>query len=373
MSDGNKTEKPTHKKLEDAKKEGNHRFSDAVVTFATTFFGICVCYSILSDIPQRFDRSLQAAIVLSNQPDFNAQAVNFFIVAAKEILPPTFAIFGTIVLSAIIANIMQVGFVFQGAKIKKGITFEQGLNPVSNVKNVVSKHSLVKFFTSFIKVLVITYVCYHWIESDSGLADRLVSTNHELGGLLMAASIAGKIALIALILTLPVVVMDWGFIAAFYIKDNMMGKDEVQREHKEAEGDPGVKSQRKALAREIVEGSPHDRIPSASAVVRNPTHIAVALRFEPASSPMPYIIAMGEGEQATSIIKRAKEAGVPSYENVPFARAMFAQAKENEHVPLALSEEAVNFVYWLQNNYPERVFYEAEFTDMMTRIGDVKR
>jgi flagellar biosynthesis protein FlhB len=372
MSEGNKTELPTPKKIEDSEKEGNFLFSDSIVTFVTLFVGISVCYAALADVPQRFDRALQAALVMGQYPDFAASAQNFFIILAKETLPPAFMLFGFVALASILSNIVQVGFVFQLAKIKKGVTFEQGLNPVSNAKNLFSKHTLAKFFISFFELAILVWGVYYDISSDTTLNDRLLSCQQDaLCGLWALAHIGGKIALLALAWTIPVVASHYLITAKFYEQDNMMSKDEKEREFKEQEGDPEMKSHRKQFAHELING--HDRLPSASVVLRNPTHIAIALRYEPNVSPMPYVLGVAKDASALAIIANAQKLGVPLYTNVPFARALVDNVAANEHVPLAYSESIVPLIYWLKNHHPERVFTETEFASTITRIGDVKR
>jgi type III secretion protein U len=159
--------------------------------------------------------------------------------------------------------------------------------------------------------------------------------------------------------------------AKFYTMDNMMGKDEVEREHKELEGNPEVKSHRRQLAQEIVLGG-DDRLGNASVVVRNPTHIAVALRYEPAVSPVPYIIGMRSGAAALAVIRRAEKLGVPLYTDITLARGIFATGSDNTHVSLEHSAQIVPLIYWLQNNHPDRVFAQSEFASI-TQVGDVKR
>ena len=371
MSEGNKTEKPTPKKLEDARKEGNFLFSEAIVTWTVLFFGILASYFVLSSLAGTFERCLAAAITLGNQPDFNAAAHNFWLILLRETLAPTALVFGTVMVFAIISNIGQVGFVFSGVKIRKGLSFEQGINPVSNAKNLFSKHTLARFIFSTIKVSLLLWFTYHTIVSDARFADQFWGGRmDELTGLSQVGALLVKVAFYALLITLPVCVLDWGVVALFYQNDNMMSHDELMKEIKETEGNPEIKSHRKAIAREIL--ADHGRLANASAVVRNPTHIAVVLRYEPASSPMPYVMDMASGERALAIMQEAQKMGVPLHTDIPLARAVFATGAPNTHIPLALSEKVVPFIYWLQASHPDRVFTQSEFASL-PGIGNVRR
>lgn len=372
MSDSNKTELPTEKRLEKAREEGNFLFSDSIVQWATMVAGIAMCYWALMDLPQRFDRSLANAITLGQMTYFPSAVQSFLVVLMREVLPPTAMVMGAVVLFSIASNIAQVGFVFQGAKIKKGITFEQGLNVVANAKNIFSKHSLMNLFVQIVKTLIVCWIAYRLIHDDKMLVERFYSHRLDLvGSLVEMGWLLATLFMYILLALIPVVGLDYGVKYMFYQKDNMMSKDDIKKEHKEAEGDPEVKSHRKAEGRRILEEI--DRLPNASAVIRNPTHIAVVVRYEPNKMPVPYVLDMQEEEKALILIEEAKRLGIPLYEDIPLARGIFARGQVDEHIPLDLAEQTVRFTHWLRKNHPDRIFYQGEFTDILTRIGDVKR
>lgn len=367
-SNSNKTELPTKKKIQDARKEGNFLFAETVVHFCTLFTGIGAVYLVMVEMPYRFDRLLSATIYLMRLENFNNAVSDFFTILMREMLPPSAMVFITVAVFSIIGNVMQVGFVFQGAKLKKGLEY---MNPVTNVKNLFSKQTLTKFVLSIIKICLILFISYKLMIDDVAFSDRVFSHRLDiLSAMVDVGMTLWKIMMITLLSLIPIAMIDYGTAWLYYRQDNMMSKDEVKREHKEEEGDPEVKSHRKAIGRELIE-SP-DRLGGASAVIRNPTHIAVVVRYEPNTSPMPYITEMAEGRLAKAIIKRAEAMGVPLYEDIPFARAIFAKGKVDTHIPVELSEKVVSFVYWLQNKHPDRVFDQPEFTDILARIGDVK-
>jgi type III secretion protein U len=369
QSQGNKTEKPTHKRLEDARKKGNFLFSEFVVQLATLMVGTCAVYFIMSDLPQRFDRALVGAIVLGQNGNFGGAMQNFLVILAQEVLPPTAMIMGVVCFFSIASNISQVGFVFQGAKLTRGLEM---VNPVTNAKNLFSKHTLTNFILSIIKVLIVCFVTYKLLIDDKALVNNIYAHRLDvMGASIYTGEKLWRLCMTVLASLVPIAILDYALKAYYYQKDNMMSKDEVQREHKEAEGDPKMKSQRKAMGRELVEGM--DRLPNASAVIRNPTHIAVVVRYEPSVAPVPYITLMETDNLAMEIIHRAKQLGIPLYEDVPLARALYATGEVDTHMPLELSEKIVPFVYWLQAHHPERVYDRPEFSDLDTRIGNVKR
>lgn len=117
-----------------------------------------------------------------------------------------------------------------------------------------------------------------------------------------------------------------------------------------------MKGHRKQVAHEIVNEDPAPRARDASVVVRNPTHVAVALRYEPGLVPLPYVICKGMGVQAERIIAEAERHGVPTFEDVPLARGLNDACEVGDAVPTAYVEPVARVIRWLFLNYPQRVF-----------------
>ena len=155
---------------------------------------------------------------------------------------------------------------------------------------------------------------------------------------------------------LPIAVADWVIQRHFYMKDLMMSIDEVHREYKEQEGSPEMKGHRRQVAHEIVHEDPAPKARDASVVIRNPTHVAVALRYEPDIVPLPYVVCKGTDQLAARIIREAERNGVPTFEDVPLARGLNDACEEGEHVPSAYIEPVAKVIRWLYLNYPDKVF-----------------
>ena len=118
-----------------------------------------------------------------------------------------------------------------------------------------------------------------------------------------------------------------------HTKSLMMSKEEVKREYKESEGDPIVKGARKQLANQLIMGDVKKQVPRSSAVVVNPTHLAVAIRYKEGQTPLPIIVAKGRDQVAYEIRTEAELAGVPIFRNVPLARQLFADCEVDDYVP----------------------------------------
>jgi flagellar biosynthetic protein FlhB len=115
-----------------------------------------------------------------------------------------------------------------------------------------------------------------------------------------------------------------------------MSKQEVKEEYKQTEGDPQVKGKIRDLQRQRARNRMMQQVPQADVVIRNPTHFAVALRYKPEKDNAPVVLAKGQDELALRIVKVAEEHGVTVIENVPLARALYAQAELDREIPPAL-------------------------------------
>lgn len=377
MGESNKTLPPTEKKLQDTReKQGSYLFSNEIVSVSLIGFGMMVLLYIAFQVPAMFDRLLALSLRYVSTPDPNLlNATSDFVqVGFSQIMMYGSIAFGVAIIVGIVANVAQVGWVFSFVKIEKGLNFEQGLNIVTNAKNLFSKRSLVNFLMSIVKVLIICYTSYYVISHDHRLIDDVLSCRSDL---LCALSVGGwrvfTVMLYVIVALIPVAGLDYLIQRKLYIGENMMSHDELEREHKDTEGDPHMRAHRKRFAREIVEGD-FTRVGNASAVIRNPTHIAIAVRYEPQTMALPYVVAMGSEDEALQIIAEAERHGVPSYVNVPLARAMVQDCRPDQYVPLKHMDGMVKFAAWLEQTHPERVFKVSEFASVgNVRLGDVRR
>ena len=115
-----------------------------------------------------------------------------------------------------------------------------------------------------------------------------------------------------------------------------MSKQEIKEEYKQTEGDPQIKSRIKEVQRKMAQSRMMQQVPQADVVVRNPTHYAVALRYKQGQDGAPVVLAKGQDELAMRIVKKAEECGIAVIENVPLARALYAEAALDQEIPPSL-------------------------------------
>ena len=142
-------------------------------------------------------------------------------------------------------------------------------------------------------------------------------------------------------------VADYGLKYYAFHEQHRMSRDEVRREYKENNGDPLVRSKRKALARELANAPVQQRVAVANVVVTNPTHFAVALQYDPETTPLPIVVAKGVDEQAAAIREAARRSGIPLYEDRPLARALYARVEEGDYIDAESVEAVANVFGWL--------------------------
>ena len=221
------------------------------------------------------------------------------------------------------------------------------LNPVSNLQQIFSMKNIVECIKSIIKVCFLSAIIYFVLRDSfqplilipaSGLAAAGVAVADMLKTLVIYSFIGfGAMSLLDLI---------WQRYQ--HIKNLMMSMDEIKQEYKQLEGDPHVKSHRKGLAKEIAMGEMVLKTRKSSVVVTNPTHLAIALYYEPSVTPLPVVLAKGQDGLAFQMVDMAKQYGIPVMQNINLARALMSFAKIDQYIPSDLIEPVAEILVALR-------------------------
>lgn len=353
---GEKTEPATSKKLQDARNEGQVAKSqelNSALSLIALFIMLKIFISYIGDnlfqifaliynkIPDIIDESIGGMT-----PYLAAMVVNNTLIVILKILAPVFII-GFLV--ALLSNIFQVGWKVTGKPMKPKFS---KLNPLSGFKRIISKDSMFELLKSIAKVGVITYVAYTSIR---GHQDELflVYDIPLLQVVLLVGSIvldAGlKISMVYLVLGLA----DWFYQKHKFKEEMKMTKQEVKDEYKNTEGNPEIKGRQRSRMREASQRRMMQNLPSADVVITNPTHYAVAIRYDASQYSAPIVVAKGEDFLAMKIKDAAKEHQIEIVENKPLARMLYANVDVGEEVPPELYQavaEVLAFVYSLKEN-----------------------
>jgi flagellar biosynthetic protein FlhB len=248
----------------------------------------------------------------------------------------------------VMANVLQVGFLFTGEPLIPNLS---KIDPIAGFKRLFSMRSLVETVKNIIKLAIIAYVAYATLIAEFPkmmmLSDASIKT--ILGFTADTTySIVMRVALVLAILA----ILDYAYNRYDHEKKLKMTKQEIKDEHKQMEGDPKVKSRIKSMQREIARRRMMQEVPKATVVVTNPTYIAIAMRYEPRESDSPVVMEKGKRLIAARIKQIAIENGIPIVEDKPLARAMYDKVVVGFPIPadfFAAVAEIMAYVYRLKH------------------------
>lgn len=339
---GEKTEEPTQKKLDDARKKGQSPKSqdvNAAVGLAGLLIALVVtAEGMLDRLSQMLVRVLQQGLAARSNQDMLALMVDML----KNGIAATLPFIAASVALGVVASFAQVGFNLSFDPISP--KFDK-LNPAEGLKKLFSVRSLIDFLKMVVKAIALGAVLWVMIK---GMVPLLVGASYfdPAGVGVLAWKAIVKLLAAGCLVFVVVGPVDFGLQRWLFKRDQKMSKDEVKREHKESEGDPQLKGQRKQIAHEMATSPPEKRVPGASVVVTNPTHYAVALRYEPGETPLPVVVAKGMDAEALRIRAIAERSGVPIVGNPPLARALH-KLKLDDPIPEELFEAVATVLRWV--------------------------
>jgi len=253
-------------------------------------------------------------------------------------------VLGVGVLMALLASYAQVGVLFTGEPLK--MKFEK-INPIQGAKQIFSMRSMVEFLKSMLKVTIIGLIAFSILWGERSTLLTLSSVPLE-GILHYISSLTLRLGLFVGAALLVLALFDYAYQKYEYEKNLRMSKQDIKDEYKKTEGDPLIKSKIREKQRRMAMQRMMQEVPKADVVITNPTHFAVAIRYDGAEMDAPRVIAKGADYVALRMKQVAKEHDVPLMENKPLARALYAQVEIGESIPQELFQavaEVLAFVY----------------------------
>lgn len=347
-----KTEPATQKKLEDARKEGQVAKSREI----GNGLGLLALFLVLkfwsSHMGTQFLEVFTA--MYSKIPDVTSLIGNtvpendLFILFKESVIQVIL-----IVLPVFIVGFLVV-FLSDYAQVKWKPTAKplqpkfSKMNPIKGFKKIFSANSIVELIKSIAKILLILYVCYSYIKDRSNLLFLLYDLT-----LMQAINLIGKtiidlgirISVIYMILALA----DFAYQKYKFNKDMKMTKQEVKEEYKNQEGNPEIKGKIRQRMREVSQRRMMQSLPEADVVITNPTHYAVAIKYDPEHYEAPIVIAKGEDYLAKRIKDVARENDIEIVENKPLARMLYANVDIGQQIPPELYEAVAGVLAFVFN------------------------
>ncbi len=330
--DEGRTEQPSEYKLEKARKEGrvakSQEISGALVLLlcvVTIFFLARWFFSEIITVFKFYFTQCASADV--KNPAFLPAFFNIFI---KCVLP-----IGLIsAVSAVTANIVQTkGFIFSLKPIEPKFSkivpkFGEYLK-----KTIFSMKGLFNVAKSFGKVIIICFVGYLYIKKDLFTLIDIIDNGDVAGALSQVARMAAQILITVAVLFLALSIPDYFVQRHDFMEEMKMTKQEVKEEYKEMEGDPEVKSKLQQMQRQLLSQNVRKAVAESDVVIANPTHFAVALKYDTSVADSPMVNAKGEDNQALLIRRIAEENHVPVVENRPVARELYTNVEVGDIIP----------------------------------------
>lgn len=334
--DQEKSEQATPFKLEEARRKGQVFKSLDVNSLFMIAGGIGLLAiggtRFLADTLRLQRRILEQAPTVSFEISEFMMWCGSLVTALAFILTPFFL---TVLLIAVFSNLAQTGPIFTFFPLKPD---PKRINPVQGFKRVFSKRMLFEAAKTLIKLSLLATVAYLVIMSmlPGVLAMPQIDPKGYAPVLLDAIlSLAFKLALVLLI----VAILDFAYTRWDYGKKMRMSRRELKEEVKRREGDPHVRAKIKELQREAAKRSKSlGRVPDADVLITNPTHFAVALRYERESMRAPRLIAKGSGDIVEKMKRLARRGGVPVIERPPLARQLFREVDIDQAIPEGVYE-----------------------------------
>lgn len=326
-----KTEEATPKKKSDSRKKGQIARSKDVgvaLTMVVCTIAVSACWNMMIN---GFKEVMIYFLQLPTLDNFDKLSLTGILITvimrvAYGLLPIALPI----MVGGIIASLMQTGFLITGEPLKPSFG---KLNPLSGIKNMISKRSLVDLCKNLIVISIVSIIAYRYISSNyqqiiSMSNIYLPSLNVEIKNLVLG--IFKQICIVLIVIA----AIDYFVQFKMHNQDLKMSKQEVKEEYKQQEGDPQLKGKIKQKQREMSRQRMMQSVSDATVVITNPTHLAIALKYEEGTDmEAPKVLAKGADYLALKIKSIAKENEIPIIENKPLARMMYDKVEIDNDIP----------------------------------------
>jgi len=347
QDDSQRTEDPTPKKLEEARKRGEVPMSKEANTWFMLMVSTVIIAAFIPEMMARLSDLMKTMIEQSWQlygsPGISkvveAMVIQVFVICGMPLLVLFFA--------AMAGPFAQVGPLLSTEPI---IPKLDKLSPIKGFERLFSKRSLFEFIKGILKVAIVATVSISVLKPFMAGIEHLIDMPMQQ---VMAEMMIVFIKLMSAILMVMFILagLDVLFQRYVHMQQMKMSKQEIKDEYRQSEGDPHIKSRLRQLRMERARGRMMQNVPGATVVVTNPTHFAVALKYEPDEMDAPLCVAKGQDLIALKIREIAEEAGVTIVENPPLARTLFKVVEIDETIPsehYKAVAEVISYVFRLK-------------------------
>lgn len=323
-----KTEEPTQKRLDDARKKGDAaRSTDVPIWFM--MLGIAVLIAASGPLLRMIARPLVSLI--DHPHAFRLEdggAMKLTGAVIWSVAPAAAIVFGVLTFTALAGHLIQNPPAWTAEKMKPKLS---KLNPMEGFKRIFGPQGLMNLFKSILKLVAIVAALAYAVWPNLSLLERAGAM--EIGILVGALqSIAGRLLIATLVVVGLIAAIDYLFQKQQFNDRMKMSRQEIKDEHKQSEGDPQVKAKIRQLRYQRSQQRMMAAVPEATVIITNPTHYSIALKYDD-ETPAPICVAKGVDDLALRIREVAEEHKIPLIENPPLARALYANMDVDEVIP----------------------------------------
>ena len=344
-SSESKTEKATPKKRKDERKKGNLFQSADVVSavsvlavFLIIKFTLPYTYQYFTDFFVRCFGLIGSVSSITNNYSYN-----YFIKAGVVAMICSLPAAITAMIAAFIMTGVQTRFKFSGEKIKFKFS---NINPLQGIKRLFSLRSIIEVLKSIIKTIIIGYIIYIHIKDVCNSCANMIDCDVMDSTVAMLNDIMDLVIQISLVF-IAIAAFDYLYQWWDYERNIKMTKQELKEEYKELEGNPEIKGRIRQVQREMARQRMMQKVPSADVIIRNPTHYAIALKYDVEKDSAPVVVAKGKDYIALKIIEIAERYDIPMREDKPLAHALYAAVKIGMEIPPEFYNALAEILAWV--------------------------
>ena len=356
---GERTEAPTPKRLKDARQKGQVAKSDEVVTIGVLFLAVAALKmlgpALWSDMQAMLHEGLGNP---TSQEMTRESAFQMWKDVGGKALLAMLPLLGLLAAGGVVLNLAQTGLLLSGEGLKPKLN---RVNPGAGLKRMFSMEGLVRLGKSLFKFGAVSLVVFFTIRGQMNEIAAL-SQFTVAGGALRMLDLGFDIAFKAVGALLIMAAADYAWQRRRFLKQLMMTREELKQEMKENDGDPQIRAAIRRRRQQLMNRMMAS-VKTADVVVTNPTHFAVALKYDPVMMQAPMVVAKGQDHVAKRIRELAMKNGVPVLEEPPLARALHASVPIGQYIPANLFNAVAEVLAWVYALRTKQPFGRSRFAN----------
>lgn len=350
---GDKSEEPTPHRLREAREKGQVAKSKEITTAVLLLLSYYL-FRYTGEFTWRELAGMAQGIFSQIPASANEFSLSFvayiFLIGLRAFALSLMPIFAVTFVAALLAEALQTGLVFSIDPLQPKL---ERLNPLEGFKKLFSIQGLVETIKSILKILVVFYIAWAAIKEDLPFVMVLMD-GQPWDALVLGGSIAYKVAMRVGTFYVLIAILDYFYKRWEYMRGLKMTRQEIKEEYKRLEGDPQVKQRMRDLQRQVAYQRMMSSVPQADVVVTNPTHVAVALKYDQGKMKAPLLLAKGERKNAEKIKQIAEANEIPIVENEPLARSIYRTSNVGQEIPRVLYQAVAEVLAYIYKQKRER-------------------